>query len=348
MTEPLLPPAESNTAAPAFAPSALPTLAPPVWERQLIEKLLHGNLKEQKSKRRWGVFFKLCSIAMFGLVVATLASLAGWFDGKASPSTSKHTALIELSGEINIDGESSADAIGKALRAAFKDENTAGIVMRVNSPGGSPVQSGLIYEEMRRLKAAHPTIPLYVVVEELCASGGYYIAAAADKIYVDKASLVGSIGVIMDGYGFTGLMEKAGVERRLITAGSNKALLDMFSPVNEDQKKFAQQMVAEIHQQFIAAVKAGRGDRLKNDPDIFTGLVWTGARSISLGLADELGSVDSVARDVIKAEEIVDFTSRENFAQRIAKRVGASFGKSITAAMNASLIAASQGTVRLK
>lgn len=352
MTEPILPPDYPSNENPSNRTQAAEVNRvvsnSPVWERQLIEKLLQGNLKEQKAKRRWGIFFKLCSLALFGLAVAALGNLAGWFEGTSSESSAKHTALIEVSGEIGIDSDASADAIGKALRAAFKDENTVGVVMRINSPGGSPVQSGLIYDEMRRLKAAHPKTPLYVVVEELCASGGYYIAAAADKIYVDKASLVGSIGVLMDGYGFTGLMEKAGVERRLITGGTNKAMLDMFSPVNEEQRKFAQQMVSEIHQQFISAVKTGRGDRLKNDPEIFSGLVWTGAKSITLGLADELGTVDSIARDVFKAEDIVDYTARENFAERLAKRVGASFGKSISAAMNGSLIGATQGTVRLR
>jgi protease IV len=306
----------------------------PAWEREVLEGLLHATLKEQRAKRRWGIFFKLT-----GLVIAALlfAGYSGWFSFSGGETDEKHTALVELSGEIDISGEASADSINAALRAAFSHENTSGVVVRINSPGGSPVQSGLIYEEIKRLRVQFPNIPIYAVVEELCASGGYYIAAATDKIYVDKASLIGSIGVLMDGFGFTGLMDKVGVERRLVTAGANKGFLDSFSPLNEEQKKFAQQMVGDIHQQFIDAVKKGRGQRLKENPEIFSGLVWTGARSIELGIADELGSLDSVARDVIKAETIQDFTSRENFAEKFARRVGASFGRSVGVAVGSSV-----------
>jgi len=227
----------------------------------------------------------------------------------------------------------SADKINAALQSAFEDENTAGVVLRINSPGGSPVQSGIIFDEMRRLKARHPDIPLYAVVEDLCASGGYYIAAGADRIYVNKASIVGSIGVLMNGFGFTGAMEKLGVERRLMTAGENKGLLDPFSPVNPDQKAHVETMLGEIHRQFIDVVKLGRGKRLQETPDMFSGLVWTGEQSIKLGLADELGTVDSVARDVIKAEKVVDYSIKENIAERFAKRLGAdaaaSFGRGL-------------------
>jgi protease IV len=306
---------------------------PPAWEREVLEKLLHATLNEQKAKRRWGIFFKLISLA---ILAAGIAFAFGLFDFAKSSENTPHTALIEIAGDIDISGDASADSINTALRTAFANENTAGVVIRINSPGGSPVQSSMIFEEIRRLRVKYPSIPLYAVVEEMCASGGYYIAAAADKIYVDQASLVGSIGVLMDGYGFTGIMDKAGVERRLITAGSNKGFLDSFSVMNPEQRKFAQQMLDEIHQQFIDAVKKGRGDRLKfkDNPELFSGLVWTGARSIALGLADEIGSLDSVARDVIKAEDIVDYTARENIAEKLAKRVGASFGKSISAALN--------------
>ena len=209
------------------------------------------------------------------------------------------------------------------MRSAFEDKGTAGVILRINSPGGSPVQSGIINDEIRRLRGKYPDIPLYVVVEDVCASGGYYVAAAADKIFVDKASLVGSIGVLMDGFGFTGTMDKLGVERRLLTAGENKGFLDPFSPQDPKQKLMAQTMLGEIHKQFIDVVKKGRGQRLKETPDMFSGLVWTGARSIELGLADDFGTVSSVARDVIKAEKVMDYTQKENIAERFAKRFGA-------------------------
>jgi protease-4 len=215
------------------------------------------------------------------------------------------------------------------LQAAFKDTNTQGVVLRINSPGGSPVQAGYINDEIKRLRALYPNIPLYAVVEDICASGGYYVAAGADKIYVDKASIVGSIGVVMDGFGFTGTMEKLGVERRALTAGDNKRFLDPFSPVKPEHKAFAEKMLADIHEQFIAVVREGRGKRLKENPDTFSGYVWVGTKSIELGLADALGSVDSVARDIIKAEDIVDFTPRENIAERVARRFGAAMAEAM-------------------
>jgi protease IV len=334
----------NNSNEPNFGTGAGTNAKSVAWEREVIEKLLHSTLKEQRAKRRWGIFFKLTGLALAGVF---LAATLGWLDlsKSAADAGEKHTALIELAGAIDIDGEASADSINTALRAAFEDDNTAGIVMRINSPGGSPVQSGLIYQEIKRLRAKHPTIPLYAVVEEMCASGGYFVAAAADKIYVNEASLIGSIGVLMDGFGFTGFMEKAGVERRLLTAGANKGFLDSFSPLGEEQKKFAQQMLADIHQQFIDAVKKGRGTRLKDNPEVFTGLVWTGKRSIELGIADEIGSLDSVARDVIKVENMKDYTSRENIAEKLARRVGASFGKSVGASMT-KILHGSEGQVR--
>jgi protease-4 len=235
----------------------------------------------------------------------------------------KHTALVELRGVIAPDSISSADNVNAGLQQAFKDQKTQGVILRINSPGGSPVQAGYINDEIRRLRAEYPRIPLYAVVEDVCASGGYYVAAAADKIFVDKASIVGSIGVLMNGFGFTSAMDKLGVERRLLTAGKNKAFLDPFSPVNPEQAEYAKKMLDDIHKQFIEVVQEGRGKRLKNTPEIFSGIVWTGQKSIDLGLADAMGSAEYVAREIIKAEHIVDYTTREGFAERFAKRFGA-------------------------
>jgi len=243
--------------------------------------------------------------------------------GPDSLGAGKHTALVDLVGVIDARGDSSADRVTEALQNAFKNKNTAGVILRINSPGGSPVQAGIIYDEIRRLRGLYPNIPMYAVVEDICASGGYYIAAAADKIYVDKASIVGSIGVIMDGWGFTGTMEKVGVERRVLTSGENKAFLDPFAPVDEKQKRHALSMLDDIHKQFIDVVRKGRGKRLKETPDIFSGLLWTGDRSIELGLADGFGSVDYVAREVIKAEDIFDFTKKQDITERFARRFGA-------------------------
>lgn len=292
----------------------------PDWERKTLEKLAFAALSEQKARRRWGIFFKLVG---FVYLAAVLVAVMDWAPSSEPASSERHTALINVYGAIEAKGEVSADKINAALQSAFEDKNTAGVLLRINSPGGSPVQSGIIFDEMRRLKAKHPDIPLYAVVEDLCASGGYYIAAGADKIYVNKASIVGSIGVLMNGFGFTGAMEKLGVERRLLTAGENKGFLDPFSPVNPAQKAHVEAMLGAIHQQFIDVVKLGRGKRLQETPDMFSGLVWTGEQSIKLGLADELGTVDSVARDVIKAEKLVDYSVKENLAERFAKRLGA-------------------------
>jgi protease-4 len=256
-----------------------------------------------------------------------VAAGLGWLPAPGGVAPGRHTAVIEIDGVIESGGEVDADEVIGSLRSAFGDAGTAGVVLRINSPGGSPVQAGIISDEIRRLRAEHPGIPLYAVVEEVCASGGYYLAAAADRIYVDKASLVGSIGVLMNGFGFTGTMEKLGVERRLLTAGDNKGFLDPFSPVSDAQRAHAAKMLGVIHQQFIETVRTGRGDRLRESPELFSGLVWTGATSIELGLADELGSLRSVARDVIKAETLVDYTRRDNVAERLAKRVGMAAGE---------------------
>ena len=297
----------------------------PQWERQLLEKIAFATLKEQKAKRHWGIFFKL---AILAYLVAALVLFVDW-GGSEKLVDGKHTALINVRGTIEATGDSSAEKINGALQSAFEDKGTAGVILRINSPGGSPVQSGIVYDEIRRLRGKHPELPLYVVVEDLCASGGYYIASAADKIYVDKASIVGSIGVLMDGFGFTGTMDKLGVERRLLTAGTNKGFLDPFSPQDEKQKEHAQILLGEIHKQFIEVVRQGRGKRLKESPEMFSGLMWTGSQSISMGLADEFGTVDSVARDVIKAETVLDYSVKENIAERFAKRLGAEMGQSM-------------------
>ena len=291
----------------------------PQWERKIIEKLALDALAEQRNRRRWGIFFKALGFIYLTVVLV----LAVDWGGERLGDGSRHTALIDLTGVINAKGNGSAEHVTTALHSAFEDKGTVGVILRINSPGGSPVQAGIINDEMRRLRAKYPAIPLYVVVEDVCASGGYYVAAAADKIYVDKASVVGSIGVLMDGFGFTGAMEKLVVERRLLTAGQNKGFLDPFSPMNPQQKAYAQDMLEEVHRQFIDVVRQGRGKRLKETPDMFSGLMWTGAKSIELGLADGYGTVDSVARDVIKAEDIRDYTVKENFAERISKQIGA-------------------------
>ena len=290
------------------------------WERGVLEKIALAGIKEQRSARRWGIFFKILTFAYVTLI---LFYAIDWKGRTESMTDGKHTALVEVSGVIGPGTDASAERVNAALQAAFKDSNTQGVVVRVNSPGGSPVQSQNIYDEMRRLRVKYPTIPLYVVVEDMCASGGYFVAAGADRIYVNKSSLVGSIGVRMDGWGVTGLMDKLGVERRLLTAGDNKGFLDPFLPVDEKQKQHALAMLGEIHQQFISVVREGRGKRLKESPDLFSGLVWTGQKSVDLGLADGFGSLDYVAREVIKAEDIVDFSQKENIAEKFARRLGA-------------------------
>ena len=304
------------------------------WERAVIEKLALEMVIEKRRARRWGIFFKFVLVA-FAVLVA-LVWLDLWTPSAHTVVATRHTAVIDVKGVLESTGEASAEGINAALRAAFEDKKTAGVVLRINSPGGSPVQAGIVNDEIRRLRAKYPDIPLHAVVEEICASGAYYVAVAADRIYVDKASLVGSIGVLMDGFGFVGAMEKVGVERRLITAGENKGFLDSFSPLSDEHRKFAQSMIGEIHQQFIDVVRKGREGRLKESPDTFSGLVWTGARAVELGLADDQGTVDSVARDVIKAEELVDFSPRKNLAERLAKRLGASAGEAISRGLTVS------------
>jgi protease-4 len=292
------------------------------WERETLERLVFATIKEQRAARRWGIFFKLVFLVLALLVIWNYFDLGNG----DSESLGRHTALIEINGAIDTDGSGSADNVVPSLDKAFADAGSAAIVLRINSPGGSPVQAGIIVDEINRLKKGYPNKPLYVVVDEICASGGYYIAAAADKIYVNKASIVGSVGVLMDGFGFVGAMDKLGVERRLLTAGENKGFLDPFSPQSDKQKQHAQEMLDEIHQQFISVVRAGRGKRLKETPEIFSGLYWTGAKAVDMGLADGFGTVDTVARDIVKAEDIVDYTAHEGLPERVLKKFGASVG----------------------
>ncbi len=307
--------------------------APPSWERATLERIALRALDEQRRARHWSTLIRLLWLALLFLVVA---AALGWIGGtsKEPIRTGRHTALVELRGVIGVESRASADKMISALNAAFKDRHTQGVVLRINSPGGSPVQSGYINDEIRRLRAKYPDIPLHVVVQDLCASGGYYVAVAADRIYVDKASLVGSIGVIINGFGFTGTMEKLGVERRAYTAGENKDFLDPFAPENPAHRAHAKAMIEEIHQQFIKVVREGRGKRLNESPEIFSGLVWTGERAVQLGLADGFGSLDSVARDVIKAETVVDFTLEENYFEQLSKRLGASAAESVVRALS--------------
>ncbi len=298
------------------------------WERQTIEKLAFSAIKEQRRARLWGIFFKsLTFVYLFVLLFIAM----DWI-GKGADVGRDHTALINIQGVIGSNDEVSADSVIASLQSAYENKRTKGLILRINSPGGSPVQAGIINDEIKRQRKLHPNIPVYAVVEDICASGGYYIAVAADKIYVDKASIVGSIGVLMDGFGFTGTMEKLGVERRLLTAGENKGFLDPFSPLDPAQKEYAKTMLGEIHQEFVDVVRKGRGMRLQESAETFSGLVWTGQRSIDLGLTDALGSVDYVAREVVKAEKIVDFTPRENLVERFANRFGAALGDALVRA----------------
>lgn len=294
------------------------------WERETIEKLVLATLREQQASRRWKLVFRFTWLLLIGALVWL------WFKQSeaAGPVSTPHTALIEVKGEIASGAEASADNVLSSVRAAFEDDGAQALVLLIDSPGGSPVQAGIINDEITRLKAVHQK-KVYAVVEETCASAAYYIAASADAIYVDKASLVGSIGVLMDGFGFTGLMEKVGVERRLMVAGENKAMLDPFSPQDDAQRAYIQSMLGEIHAQFIAVVKQGRGDRLKETPDTFSGLVWSGQRAVEQGLADGMGSLDYVAREIVKAEDIVDYTQRESVGMRLAREFGVHMGEGL-------------------
>jgi protease IV len=293
------------------------------WERQALEHLLLENLKETRKARRWKAIFRVLTLLVFfGVIIAVFDfHLPGHGIG-----VEKHTALVTLEGEISSSSPANASDINASLTSAFENEHSAGVILQINSPGGSPVQAGMMNDEIHRLRKLYPNKPFYVVVEDICASGGYYVAVASDQILVDKASLVGSIGVIMEGFGFTGLMDKLGVTRRMITSGSNKGMLDPFSKENPQQVEMVKTMIDEIHQQFIAVVKEGRGTRLKDAPELFSGRIWNGEQAVKIGLVDGYGTVDSVARDIFKAPDILDYTVKENFAERVAKRFGAEAG----------------------
>lgn len=291
----------------------------PSWERQLVEKLLLGNVTEQRRARRWRVFFKGL---LFAYLFAVLALWAVEYLPTASLRSGGHAAVIEIDGLISSETDASAKNVVEALRNAFKDKATKGVILRVNSPGGSPVQAAIINDEIRRLRDKHKKVPVYAVIEDLGASGGYFVAVAADKIYVNRSSVVGSIGVLMNGFGFVETLEKLGIERRLMTAGEHKGLFDPFSPVGEFDRAHLKRVLDELHQNFITAVKAGRGNRLKDDPAIFSGLFWTGEESVDLGLADGFGDLGYVARDLVGVETTVDFTKKEDVWTRLAARVG--------------------------
>ena len=287
-----------------------------------LERAVRELIQDRRTERNWRIFFRLAWLALVVAVVWVLLDRAG----PMAPVSTPHTALVEIRGEIAPDTEASADRLVSSLKDAFEDPGAVAVVLRINSPGGSPVQAGIVNDEIRRLKALHGK-KVYAVVEEICASGAYYIAVAADEIYVDKASLVGSIGVLMDGFGFTGAMEKLGIERRLLTAGANKGMLDPFSPADPAQEAYVRATLEQIHRQFIATVQAGRGERLKPADDTFSGLFWNGEEAVRLGLVDATGNLDYVAREVIKAEDIIDYTAYDNLAERVAKRFGAAIGE---------------------
>ena len=287
---------------------------PPAWERQVLERLLRDTLIEQRRARRWRIFFRLLSVVLILLVLGLLGTDVG-----VPQVTSRHTALVQLNGIIAPGTEADADLVIESLRAAYDNSHVAGVVLRIDSPGGSPVQAGRINDEIRRLRKLHPNVPLYAVIDDICASGGYYVAVAADRIYADKASVVGSIGVLMNGFGFVGAMDKLGIERRLLTAGAHKGFLDPFSPQNPDEVAHAHELLTAIHGQFIDVVKQGRGERLKDDPRLFSGLVWTGAQGVELGLVDALGDADTVAREVFKADEVVDYTVRRAYFEKFIR-----------------------------
>jgi len=297
------------------------------WNRDVINRLAFAAVEEQRRTRRWSIFFKVL-LAIYLLALLVLSVPTDW--GKIGKVSDKHTALVDLKGVISDSSEASADTVIKGLRKAFEDENTKGVILRANSPGGSPVQSGYIYKEIKRLRELHPDTPIYAVVTDVCASGCYYVASAADDIYVDEASIIGSIGVRMDSFGFVDTMEKLGVERRLYTAGKSKGFLDPFMPSKPTDVEHVKLLLDSIHQQFIKAVKEGRGERLQDNEALFTGLVWTGEEGIPMGLADEIGSSSYVAREVIGVEDIVEFTEKPDLFERLSKRIGVAMAKGMS------------------
>lgn len=302
------------------------------WARDALARVAAASVAEQRRARRWGILFKSLVLLYLFVVLFAVLNVGPLVDTQPARKAGAHTALVEVSGLISASSEANADRLVKGLRNAFENPNTRGVIVRINSPGGSPVQAGQVYDEIRRLREAHPDTPVYAVATDLCASGGYYIAAAADRIYANRASMVGSIGVRFGGFGFVEAMDKLGVERRLITAGENKALLDPFLPEDPAQVRHVRQMVDRIHEQFIEAVREGRGDRLRNpEGELFSGLVWTGEQAVEKGLVDELGSASYVAREVIGASDIVDFTPRKDLLQRFSERVGSAVARALTA-----------------
>lgn len=299
------------------------------WERALIEKMLMAGLREQKRRRRWSIFFKALLFAY--LFIVLLQFLPTLWEEKGL-ALGEHSAVINIKGTIADGNDASAKNIIRGLRAAFKDKTTRGVILKINSPGGSPVQAGYVFDEIRQLRSQHKEIPLYAVITDIGASGAYYIAAAADKIYANKASMVGSIGVLMNGFGFVDAMQKLGIERRLFTAGAHKGFLDPFSPLHDDDSQHVQQMLDNIHRQFIEAVSKGRGDRLAEDENLFSGLVWTGEQGVQLGLIDGLASTDFVARKIIGAEKIVDYTVRPPYLERLVDRFGTAMAEAFESA----------------
>lgn len=304
----------------------------------IVQRLSFAAINEQRRSRRWRIFFILLTFIYLTPVLLLTVDLNEFDVLKVKePGSGKHTALVKMPGVIASGEKASADSIITGLQDAFEDEDTAGVILEINSPGGSPVQSADIYDEIVRLRELHDDIPLYVVVSDIAASGGYFVASAADKIYVNKSSLVGSIGVRMDSFGLVGLIEKMGIERRLLTAGEHKGLLDPFLPSNKKQQQHLQTMLDQVHDHFISAVKKGRGERLKDNPDLFSGLIWSGEEAIKLGLVDDYGSTEMVARTVIEQEDIVDFTSKELLFDRLAERVGAAFGHAFSSQFQSKL-----------
>ncbi|ANX03552.1 S49 family peptidase [Immundisolibacter cernigliae] len=302
---------------------------PTAWERGVLERLLRDTLTEQRRARRWRIFFRLLSVLLVLLVLGLFRADVG-----VPQVASRHTALVQLNGIIAPGTDANADIIIESLRKAYENTQVAGVVLRIDSPGGSPVQAGRINAEIRRLRELHPKVPLYAVIDDICASGGYYVAVAADRIYADKASVVGSIGVLMNGFGFVDAMQKLGIERRLLTAGDHKGFLDPFSPQSPEDADHARELLQAIHSQFIEVVKDGRGARLKDDPRLFSGLVWTGDQGIELGLVDALGDTDSVAREVFKADKVVDYTVRPAYFEKLIRSAGGEAASSLLDALS--------------
>lgn len=304
------------------------------WEQETLEKVALFAVREQRTARRWKIFFRLIGLFIISLIVA---AMFGWLPNKVDKSDKKlsgssYAALVRMVGEIasdGVDGSVTVDKVVEALHDAFEDKQVKGVILEVNSPGGSPVASHRIYNEILALRKKYPQKPIYTVVDDVCASGCYYVVSATDKIFVDQASMVGSIGVLMNGFGFVGSLEKLGVERRLLTAGAHKGIMDPFSPMVEQDKVFVEGMLNEIHQQFIQAVKNGRGNRLKETPEMFSGLFWSGNTAINMGLVDAQGTVASVAQSQLGTDDVVEFTHKRTLAELFADQMGSAAAASI-------------------